>query len=42
MELELMIFQMETHIRVNIMMANRMARDSINGLLDKYILENFF
>lgn len=42
MELELMISRMETSIQANIMMGNRMERDSINGLLDKFIPENIF
>ena len=42
MELVLMIFRMETSIRVNMQMENRMEKDSINGFLVKFILENFF
>ena len=42
MELVLMIFRMETSIRVNMLMENRMGRDSINGFQVKFIRENFF
>lgn len=42
MELVLMIFRMETSIRVSMQMENRMEKDSINGFLVKFILENFF
>ena len=42
MELVLMIFRMETSIRVSMQMENHMEKDSINGFLVKFILENFF